>query len=102
MDRESVDRLRFDRRLERRRGWVEDADRQSHLESLPDVTDKMTRGLDEPDESTAADATQDAPARSGFGPTPSATDTPAPFGAPSPAPASPSFGAPAGGDQDPS
>lgn len=54
MDRESVDRLRFDRRLEQRRGWVEDAAKQAHIESLPDVSDKMTRGLDEPEEMPAA------------------------------------------------
>lgn len=58
MDRESVDRLRFDRRLERRRGWVEEKDQEANLESLPDVADKMTRGLDDPDDSAdAPDAT---------------------------------------------
>lgn len=51
MDRDSVDRLRFDRRLQQRRDWVEDGTREAHLESLPDVTEKMTRGLDEPEDS---------------------------------------------------
>jgi hypothetical protein len=54
MDRESVERLRFDRRLERRRGWVEDADRDAHLESLPDVSEKMIRGFDDPEEEAQA------------------------------------------------
>jgi hypothetical protein len=60
MDRESVNRLRFDRRLEQRRGWVEDADKAAYIENLPDVTDKMTRGADEPEEADSTDA-QSAP-----------------------------------------
>ncbi len=47
MDRASIERLRFDRRLQRRRGWVEPAEYEAHAESLPDVSAKMTRGLDE-------------------------------------------------------
>ena len=47
MDRESVERLRFDRRLRRRRGWVEQSDYEAHLESLADTSDKMIRGIDE-------------------------------------------------------
>jgi hypothetical protein len=54
MDRESVDRLRFDRRFEQRRDWVEEGAKEAHIESLPDVTEKMTRGLDEPEEAPAA------------------------------------------------
>ena len=42
MDRESVKRLQFDQRLQSRRGWVEESDHQAHLESLPDLADKMT------------------------------------------------------------
>jgi len=47
MDRDSVERLRFDRRLQRRAGWVEPSERQAHLETLPDVSDKMTTCADE-------------------------------------------------------
>ena len=54
MDRESVERLRFDRRLERRRGWVEPAEKDAHLDSLPDVSGKMTRGFEEEDSLPAA------------------------------------------------
>ena len=50
MDRESVERLRFDRRLQRRRGWVEQSDFEAHLESLADTAGKMIRGIDESDE----------------------------------------------------
>lgn len=42
MDRESVERLRFDRRLQNRREWIDPADLDAHIESLPDVSDKMT------------------------------------------------------------
>jgi len=54
MDRESVERLRFDRRLQRRRGWVEPTQYDDHVESLPDVSGKMTRGLDEEEGAGAA------------------------------------------------
>ena len=84
MDRESVDRLRFDRRLEQRRGWVEPEAKEAHLESLPDVIDKMTRGLDEPEE-TLADAEPTSPVVSPMTtsystPEPASDPTPGPFG----------------------
>ena len=42
MDKESVERLRFDRRLKRRSGWIEETDHQVYLDALPDVSEKMT------------------------------------------------------------
>lgn len=42
MNRESVERLRFDRRLQRRLGWVDATVNATYLESLPDVSSKMT------------------------------------------------------------
>ena len=62
MDRESVERLRFDRRLQRRRGWVEQSDFEAHLESLADTSDKMIRGIDESDESDEPGETRKADA----------------------------------------
>ncbi len=59
MDRESVERLRFDRRLQRRRGWVEQSDYEAHLESLADTSDKMIRGIDESE--TADDSAAEVP-----------------------------------------
>jgi len=57
MDRESVDRLRFDRRLQRRPGWVEESDFSGHLESLVDVSEKMTTAAElEAEEAAAAAA----------------------------------------------
>lgn len=59
MDRDSVQRLRFDRRLQRRAGWVEDSDRETHLASLPDVSAKMTTIAEE--ENTASSKSGAAP-----------------------------------------
>lgn len=41
MDQRSIERLKFDRRLERRRGWVDGKDVAEKLESLPDSADKV-------------------------------------------------------------
>jgi hypothetical protein len=84
MDRESVDRLRFDRRLEQRRGWVEEGAKDAHLESLPDVTEKMTRGLDEPEEAPVdvQPTSPEAPVMSSYTtPDPASDSTPGSFGA---------------------
>ena len=69
MDRDSVERLRFDRRLQRRAGWVEPSEREAHLETLPDVSDKMTTCADEENPSGATPAT------------PGSTNPPPAFGA---------------------
>lgn len=83
MDRESVERLRFDRRLQRRRDWIEDAARQAHDEALPDVADKMTQGPDEPAEEPPASPGVADESFSSFGaPEPGTPGTPTPFGAP--------------------
>ena len=42
MDRESLDRLRFDRRLQHRRGWLAPGELDRHVQALPDLTDKLT------------------------------------------------------------
>ena len=42
MDRESLDRLRFDRRLQNRRGWLAPGELDRHVQALPDVTEKLT------------------------------------------------------------
>ena len=41
MDRESTQRLKLDRRLIRRRGWLSEEELQSELASLPDVSHKI-------------------------------------------------------------
>lgn len=40
MDQRSIGKLKFDRRLERRRGWVDSKEVASEIESLPDSADK--------------------------------------------------------------
>ena len=41
MDRESMRRLRLDRRLIRRRGWLSEEDLERELTALPDVSHKI-------------------------------------------------------------
>ena len=80
MDRESVERLRFDRRLSSRRDWVEQTDVDAHLDALPDVSDKMTTAAELEAEEEAARANADSAAAEA----PAAT----------PEPAAPTFGGP--------
>ena len=55
MDRETISKLRLDRRLTLRRGWISPDDLERELEALPDVSDKIApRGEDE-SEPPAAD-----------------------------------------------
>jgi hypothetical protein len=42
MNRESLEKLRLDRRLLKRRGWMGAAERARSLEDLPDVSHKAT------------------------------------------------------------
>jgi hypothetical protein len=42
MNRESLEKLRLDRRLIGRRGWMSNAERARALEELPDVSNKAT------------------------------------------------------------
>ncbi len=41
MNKESLDKLRFDLRLRHRRGWVSGDEYSQELESLADVSDKV-------------------------------------------------------------
>jgi len=81
MDRESVERLRFDRRLQRRRGLVEETERAAHSESLPDVSEKMTRG---PAEEVEVRETRPDPGQGrnaeGLSEAPATTGAPSAFG----------------------
>ena len=42
MNRESLEKLRLDRRLIKRRGWMSATERARALEALPDVSQKAT------------------------------------------------------------
>ncbi len=74
MDKESVERLRFDRRLKRRSGWVEEADLQAYLDALPDVSEKITTCANEETDTgeAAAESTSEAAPVAGDFSTPSA------------------------------
>jgi len=54
MDRQSVERLRFDSRLKNRDGWVDATKEEAYLASLPDVVEKMTTCAAEEDAAEAA------------------------------------------------
>lgn len=93
MDKESVERLRFDRRLQRRPEWIEKADQEAYLASLPDVSEKMTTCAEEEkaaEEAAAALVAEGPAAVTPPAPTPAATPAATPpatagdFSAPSP------------------
>ena len=62
MDRESTRRLRLDRRLIRRRGWISEQELQRELAALPDVSHKMAPVGGEP--SVPSEQTQTLPTES--------------------------------------
>ena len=47
MNNESISKLRVDRRLHGRRGWIDEAELQREIDALPDVSDKMRTPDDE-------------------------------------------------------
>ena len=57
MNREDERKLKFDRRLRERLGWVKDTELEAELAALPDASDKMAttdRPAEEPAEGPAA------------------------------------------------
>jgi len=61
MNRESLDKLRLDRRLMRRRGWMSEAERQRALDALPDVSTKATTlGAESREDASASDESQNS------------------------------------------
>jgi len=90
MNKESVERLRFDRRLRHRPDWIQDTDQEAHLASLPDVSEKMTTCADEEEKIVETPGVADTPPAEAP-PVPTAGDfsTPSTFG---------SFGGESGGN----
>ena len=72
MDKASVGRLQFDRRLQRRSGWLDEAERQAYLDALPDVTEKMTTIAEAEENATASEAAPAAPSEPSFAAPPAA------------------------------
>jgi hypothetical protein len=62
MNKESVERLRFDRRLRHRADWIQDSDQEEYLASLPDVSEKMTTCAEQEETATEEPAAAAAPA----------------------------------------
>ena len=60
MNLDDMDQLKFDRRMEQRRGWLEPGEREAHLESLEDATDKIHDGSEEPAPAAAVEGKQPA------------------------------------------
>ena len=56
MNIEAESKLKFDRRLRDRRGWVSDEELQAELDSLPDVAEKVLAPDEEPERSVSAKA----------------------------------------------
>lgn len=46
MDNESTSKLRLDRRMARRRGWIDKTELARELDSLPDISSKVAGGDD--------------------------------------------------------
>jgi hypothetical protein len=55
MDRESVEKLRLDKRLIGRRGWIDEEELKRALDSLPDAADKIAPPETEPSDSQGSD-----------------------------------------------
>ena len=62
MDRESMKRLRLDRRLIRRSGWISEEELERELAGLPDVSDKIQPPTVEETETEGSAETPAAPA----------------------------------------
>jgi len=60
MDKESIQALRFDRRLGTRKGHVDPAELEKYLASLPDVGEKVQQSQEE-EKDSAPQAPADAP-----------------------------------------
>lgn len=60
MEQGSLDKLKFDNRLSRRKGWLSKQEEAAYVDSLPDVSDKISTPEDE-EPAEAAEATEEAP-----------------------------------------
>ena len=68
MERGAMEKLKFDKRLARRRDWVGEADLTSYVDTLPDVADKRwqedrdgEQSEDTPDAAAGTTATETSP-----------------------------------------
>jgi hypothetical protein len=67
VDRKSIEQLKFDRRLVRRKNWISEDELKRELEALPDVSHKVATEDDEASDSPDGDAAgSDSDARESF------------------------------------
>jgi hypothetical protein len=60
MNREATEKLRLDRRLIQRRGWISNEEREKCLEELPDVSHKIAPPEDEQPGESGSEAAGEA------------------------------------------
>jgi hypothetical protein len=81
MERGSMEKLKFDKRLARRRDWVDQSELSSHVDALPDVADKCWKEEQEAEGSTPEanpEATPEATPAADPGVSPASESTPSP------------------------
>ena len=67
MDPKSIERLKLDRRLVRRKNWISKDELEKELEALPDVSHKVATEEDEPPDSSDGDGSEpDSGSRESF------------------------------------
>lgn len=59
MERGSLEKLQYDKRLRLRNGWISKAQEQSYIDALPDVSDKIF--IEEEEEPEAQEQAVEAP-----------------------------------------
>ena len=60
MNVDDVQKLKFDRRMERRRDWLKPGEMEAHLEALSDAKDKIYEPTEEETAEASAEATPDS------------------------------------------
>ncbi len=62
MERGSLEKLQYDKRLRLRNGWISKEETQSYIDALPDVSDKIAVEEEEITEPDALEPSVEAPA----------------------------------------
>mgnify|MGYP006966872466 CR=1 FL=1 len=62
MERGSLEKLQYDKRLRLRNGWISEEETQRYIDALPDVSDKIAVEEEEGTEPETLDPSVEAPA----------------------------------------
>ena len=68
MERGSLEKLQYDKRLRLRNGWISKEETQSYIDALPDVSDKIAVEEEEITEPDALEPSVEAPAGTSVAP----------------------------------